>query len=258
MLEVDPGIEFPERWSLVLAPSRLLTGREHAVERRIELAGGEREFEVAPLPLAGYDVHAEAPGARGLVQPVLLDRASPEAYVVLRLAHTVFLQGDVFDADGAPAEGVPVHVTSKAGAGAQATTTDALGRYRFEDLSLGAWELVLGHPDRPILGPRSLRTAAPGLTFPPLTMPRLGSAEIHVLDGEDRPLPGASVVGAGTRGGDVDGTTDDEGLLVVRHLPEGRYRVRAIHPDGSASGDDRTAFHVRPGESVRVVLRVAP
>ncbi|HEX6884725.1 MAG TPA: carboxypeptidase regulatory-like domain-containing protein [Planctomycetota bacterium] len=258
-VEVAGEEPFPASWTLVARPARYLPGRETAVERRLELAGGQREFVLAELPLGGYELAAEAPGFNGPPLPVLLEKRSASPYVVLHLVPAGLLEGRVLDADGVPAEGVALTLFAQQGGEAREAVTDAAGIFRFAKLPDGAYDLLIGR-EGAVLVPerRPLRFAAPRLTFPDIELPPLGTLEVRVVDSLERPMEGVEVRGSGSEGGLVEGRTDHDGRLVARHLPAGRYRLRLSHPALDEAYATRVAVDVVAGQVAEAPVLLGP
>ncbi|MEW6073197.1 MAG: carboxypeptidase-like regulatory domain-containing protein [Planctomycetota bacterium] len=252
-VEAAGDLPFPPAWTLVLEPSRFLVGRERAERREIAFGGEVRDFEVAGLPLAGYDVRAVAPGRNGHPVPVLLERRSPEAYVNLSLAPAGFLAGVVLDANAAAVDGLAVTLEALPGGPSLVATTDATGSFRFEDVLDGSYKLHYGDPRSPVREAQVLQLRAPGMVLPPATVPELAGVWILVLDLAGAFVEGATVRGTGSAGGLLEGTTGARGLLLVRHLPPGRYRIRVEHP---ALGSVRDTLDLEAGAVKEVTVRM--
>ena len=253
-VEVLGGLPAPQEWTLELRPSTTLFGREHAEARSLTFTGDQRDFAVEDLPLGGYDVRARAAGRNGRTLPVLLTRTNDDPYVVLEIAPAGAVEGSVLSADGGPAEGLSVWLASAENGARRETHTDALGSFRFAEVRDGAYRLLLGDPDAPLVEPKLLRSAAPGMRLPPVNLPPLATLDVFVLDEDGLYLPDARVVGS-SRGGALDGRTDRDGRLHVPHLPPGRVRLRAEHPLDSLRSTPRQARELVGGETVRIDLR---
>lgn len=248
-VEVSGEDPFPRAWRLELRPSKTLARRETAETRTLEFSAGEQDFEVRELALGGYDVAAVAEGFNGLVLPVPLEPGSEHPFVNLRLVPAGILKGRVLEPGGEPAEGIPVTLFSVAGSEVYEATSDVLGRYRFESLPDGAYELLFGKASAPLIPERRpVRFAAPSLTFPDTELPPLGTIALRVVDSLERPLEGIVVRGSGTNGGVVEGRTDFDGRLLVKHLPPGHFRLRLSRPGEPESRDVRRAVDVVAGQ----------
>lgn len=249
----------PREWRLVLRPSTLLPRREHAVGRTLALTGGTADFELRDLPLGGYDVFGEAEGFNGQILGVLLEPGNEHPYVNLRLVPAGMLEGRIFDAQGAPAEGIAVTLFPVDGGPEREAASDANGLYRFEKLIDGAYELMLGKATAPLVTERhAVRFVAPHLTFPDLTLPRLGEIQVRVVDSFEIPLQGVVVRGSGTNGGIIEGVTDFDGRLNTKHLPAGHYRIRLQHPAFEEKYVKRIAVDVVAGQVTKAPVRLGP
>lgn len=250
---------FPAQWQLVLRPSATLPGREHAVTRTLEFADGRQDFEVRDVPLGGYDVSGRAARFNGQVLPVLLEPGNEHPFVNLLLVPAGTLEGRVLDARGEPAEGVAVTLFGTPESIAGEATTDTAGVFRFAELPDGAYELLVGKPTAPLLPERRpVRFMAPHLTFPDIELPLLGEIHVRVVDSLARPLEGVEVRGSGTMGGLVEGRTDFDGRLVVKHLPAGHFRLRLEHPALGEQYARRIAVDVEAGKIAQAPVRLGP
>lgn len=258
-VEVSGEEPFPKVWRLVLRASTTLPAREQAVARTLEFADGRTDFEVPGVPLGGYDVCAEAPGFNGQVLPVLLEPGNEHPFVNLHLVPAGSLEGRILDARGDPAEGVPVTLFAVSDNAAIEARTDAAGIFRFEKLADGAYELLVGKATAPLVPERRpVRFRAPHLTFPDIELPALGEIHVRVVDSLARPLEGVEVLGSGTNGGLVEGRTDFDGRLVVRHLPAGHFRLRLQHPSFAPEYMRRVAVDVQAGQVSEAPVRLGP
>ncbi len=228
-VEVQGDAAFPERWRLVLSPSTSLVGRELAEERVIEFSGVQ-DFVARDLPLGGYDVKAESDGMNGLAQPILLDRRNWSPFVNLRLVPAGFVEGNVVDAEGIPAEGVSLMLVPLPDGEPRTALTDSLGNYRFTQVNDGSYLLFLGSRDHPLVrDPQRIAFRAPALSVPRLELPLLGALELTVVDEAEERLAGVRIEASSPSGGSFEGETDASGRLAVRHLPAGRYRIKLEH-----------------------------
>ena len=257
-VEILGDLPPPAAWTLVLRPSLTLFGREHAESREIHFAGSERDFLVEDLPLGGYDVQARAPGRNGRALPVMLTRQSPSPFLVLEITPASYLEGDVLDPDSLPVEGLELFLESSDTRERVRTLTTAAGSYRFDDVRDGAYRLIVGPVANPLVPPRALRLASPGMRFPAIEVPKLGALDVFVFDENGSYLPDAKVTGSGTKGSLLDGTTNVDGHIPFRNLAPGRFRLRAEHPQQPERSSRRIAIEVLAGESVRVELRFEP
>lgn len=253
---VPRGVPFPARWSVEVGPSRSLVGRERAETRRLELTSDEREFAFEDLPLGGYDVRARAEGMNSLPLAVLLQRGSPDPYVSLELTPAGTLSGFVVDAELAPLEGLAVtlRATGPGGGAERVTRTDPAGRYVFERVLDGPYQLLVGHPANPVAPTKNIVFRAPSLHVPRIEVPTLGRVQVLVFDGNFQPVEGARVRGSGKNGGYVDDHTNERGEAWAHLLPAGRYRLYADF-DGRT---ERTTFELSEGEFRQVEIRFEP
>jgi len=257
-VEIYGDLPAPEQWSLLLRPSHVLFGAEHAEERELTFRGDQLDFEVGDLPLGGYDVQALAAGRNGLVLPVLLTRKNPSPFVVIGISPASHLEGYVVDGQDLPVEGIELTLETPDASERLSAATDAAGYYRFEGVRDGAYRLLVGSPLHPFLPTESLRIATPGMRFPTIELPPLGTLSVFVLDEDGLYLPNARVRGTGTGGGVLDGVTDADGHVVFPNLVPGRFRLRAEHPTIADRTSRRAAEEVNGGETVRVELRFLP
>jgi len=253
-VEVSGDGPFPTVWTLVLRPSNTLYGRELATERVVEFDGAEQDFTVRDLPLAGYDVLARAAGMNGLALPVLIDKHNPSPFVNLRISPAGFLEGLVRDADGIGADGFPLALLHLPGGGAVEIVTDELGRFRFDGVLDGSYQLILGEVSSPIVTDRQqLRFQAPSMILPDIELPPLGRLILKLVDEQRRLLPDATIKGSGNQGGLIEGATDAYGLFEARYLPAGRYRIR-LELEGYVSR--RVTLEIQEGEAQEMTLQM--
>lgn len=224
-LEWAPGMT-PLPWTLRLAPSRTFAGEQTGLEFELPLPAEQAEFELSGLPLAGYDVWAEAPAASASPQPVLLVRGSEQVYVVLAIAPAGALTGSLLDPDGLGIEGLLLTLVPEGTAPRRETRSDAAGRFAFAGLPDGDYRLLAGPSEAP-LAEKRLSFRAPGLQLEPLRLPRLLALEILVQDAAGRPVEGARVRGFSTGGGLIDVTSDSLGRARAHLLAPGRVSLRS-------------------------------
>jgi len=258
-VETASEAPFPMKWDLVLRPSLTLPGRESAVTRVLSFEDGRREFEVPELPLGGYDVAVRTEGYNGRVLPVLLEPGSENPFVNLLIVPTGWLDGTIVDADGLPAEGIPITLFSVPEAEERSALTGPDGVYRFEALPDGPYELLVGRPTSPILPERrSLVFRAPQTSQEAIELPRLATLSVRVVDSLERPMEGVRVRGSGTQGGVVDGVTDSDGRLVQKYLPAGHWRLRLEHPTLGKDYERRFAVELIVGQVTEAPVLLGP
>ena len=225
-----PGVPFPERWVLELAPARALIGGELAEARVIELDGSVRETVVSDLPLAGYEVRASAP--LFAAEPVLLLLSQPSRTSLaaeLRLEAAGFITGLVLTPEGAPVEGFELWLESSPAGPRAAASTNALGAYRFDGVLNGEYRLHVGAPEAPLREPFEIAFQAPTLTMRPIEVPALCELEVVVFDAAGLVVGDALLQGWCPTGGRVEGRTDVMGRFAERLLPAGSYTLIATH-----------------------------
>lgn len=261
-VETPPGVAFPDRWTLVIEPSLFGKGREHAGRRVRELDGAQRTFEERDLPLGGYRVSVEAEGMNARPQEVLLFRVAdrPElagkahAHLVLSLAPAGHLDGSVRDERGVPLSGVDVSLRPigepKGGSAELRTESDYVGHWRIESVRDGRYELVFGHPDRPLIPPEEVVFVGPSQRIPERVLPPLVDLVIRVVDEAGGPLPAATIRGFVRPRGAIEETTDAFGLARVRNAIAGEYNVRVLHASGRQG---KSVFRVEPDPPLREV-----
>jgi len=257
-IQTGLDIPFPEVWTLVIEPSKMLIGSDKAVSQRVEITGGEDEFEVTGLPLAGYSLRGEADGLNGSTVNVLLERTSSSAYVALELSPAGFITGNLVDFEDAALEGIEVWLLRTSGTGlgasqtgARKTMTGADGTWRFTDVLDGPYALTFGSLEAPLIPPSALTFRAPSLTWPAPDLPPLAMLTVTVLDDAGNPVGGARVRGSGTMGGAIDVKTTSNGQAILRHLQPGRYR---LHADHDAYGEGFVQRRFEGGEKDQVTL----
>jgi len=243
------GGDPPERWRLVLEPSRLLAGREHAEARVVEAEGAS--FRVDDLPFGGYDLRPEATGWNGAVFPVMLEAGNASPFVQLVIGRAGEIEGRLVDREGRPVEGVGVVLERRPEGPRRETASDALGLFRFEDLTDGTYGLSVGSTDFPLVPPRTLSFRPPGMHLSPIELPELQSLLVRVEDDAGRPIVGAVVHVRGPGMHAMDGTTDHLGLLLVRNLRPGPCLLEAL-----ADGRTSQEIEVDPESRDEVVLVV--
>lgn len=254
-VEVPQGVTLPERWTLVLEPSRFVAGAEHAEERRVEVTGS-KTFELEGLPLAGYDVYPTAEGFTSRRAPVLLHPGREQVYVVLQMERAALVDGRVLDADGSVVAGLAITLETPDTRRRTTVRTDHAGFFRFDAVADGDYRLLVGPPDAPVLAPRTVAVRPPSLAVPTIEVPVLETLRLTVTDAIGTPLAGVRVRGSGDGGGYVDDVSDSRGELLAPLLPPGRYRLRAAH-DGVGRGFVTVDLVAGRGEQ-RAVLELAP
>jgi len=275
-VQVAPGLDFPAEWTLHIEPSPLAEGHAHAVDRTRVIATGERSVEELDLPMAAYRVYATAAGLASLPQDVVLHGL--EGYPHLRgvdfvrvsttLQPAAEVVGSVVDSRGLAANELQITLREVGGSRRLRTHTQVNGTYSIADVSPGAWALLVGDPDRPFLLPGRVDVFAGRTEVPQLTLPPLVHVEVRAIDRFERPVPGTEVSGhrREASGGGLRGVTGPDGLLLVRYVKPGRWRLDGahgeLHLEGrgdvevSLEGDGRTG--AGPDGVQRIDLYIAP
>jgi hypothetical protein len=254
-VQTEGGQELPDTWHVIVEPSPFYQGAGAGVRRTVERTGAERDFAFRDLPLAGYAVHAEAPGFNSLAVHVLLTAGSEAQLVNLVLSPAGFIDGYAFDPGGHPVEGLLVTLEAEADRSRRGVTTQMGGVYLFPDVLDGNYTITFGDPETPLVPARKIAFKAPSMRFPDVEVPLTGELLLSTFDREGRPLPAVDVRGFGSEGGKLSTITDDAGKCTVQLLPPGRYRLFASTEDGRES---RTHVDVRAGRRTEVELRLNP
>lgn len=229
------GEGVPADWTLVLSPNKAIRTPTPRRELRFQFEEGEERFEVEDVPLGAYDVWVEAPGANRRTTPVLLVKGSSSPFVSLELHARGYLEGVVLDEANQAVGELTVTLVSIAKRGDRSTQTDGAGRYLFDDLLDGEYQIYFGARNNPLIGPEDLSFQAPSLHYPVRRVPELGSVLVRVVDVNRSPIVGAQVDGFAPRGGIMSGESDSEGLCEVSNLVPGRYRL-SIRGNGDSAG----------------------
>lgn len=209
------------------------------------------------LPLR---VVVEAPGFPRKV--VAVDRAGELVSVTLEVG--VIVEGAVTAVRGRQAvAGALVTLVSEGTR--RVARTDAEGRYRFADVTLGAVELSVAHPDF-AKAETSAVVAATGradraFEIPTVDLSEPGGVEGEVVDQDGKPVAGARVsLGSAPAflpaGALPPGTaqTDADGHFTLNGLAEGKQTLAAV---SALSGRGKASVEVRAGrvtDRVRIVL----
>jgi len=252
-LTAGEGIVFPQAWTLVLEPHPFLVGRERAVTKRVDHAGGEREFDSGAVPLGGYRVRAEAAGLNSTEQAVLLERGSSDVFVTLALRPAGLIDGRVLAADGSPAEGLAVTLEPADTQVRRHASVAANGMFVFREVTDGAYRLWLGPPESPLFPPADIVFQAPSMRLSDRTLPPTGAIDVVTVDARRQPVAGAEITGSGSPRGALRATSDFSGRALVRWLPPGTYQLEAVTADGRSA---RGTVEVTAGETSALELRL--
>jgi hypothetical protein len=250
-----PGVVLPKEWSLVIEPHPWMSGAEHAVKKRIDFVEGERTFDVGDLPLGAYRVRAQTAKLNSTDQAVLLVKSSSNQFLTLMLQPAGTVDGRVFAADRAPADGLEIALESKATQVRARTTVGPDASFAFHDVLDGEYVLFIGPPEAPLVPPVDIAFKAPTLRIADHTLPPTGSMEITTFDERGKPMPDVEITGSGAPKGSLRVATDPEGKAVARWLMPAAYRLDAVAPDGRRV---KSTVAVTAGEPGIVTLRFVP
>jgi hypothetical protein len=234
-LVVDPGVTFPDNWTVSVGPSQVVHGAGPVLGKKVSYTGETSEFVIPDLLLGGYEVRVEAPGMNSKPRGVLLTAVSAHPYLIVTVSPTGFIDGFVFGGDSLPAEGVRVTLERLEPKSRRETKTHPDGMYRFDDVRDGEYRLIFGPPENPLVPARELSFEAPSMRFPNVELAKTTEILIYTIDRYRNPLAGVTVTGFGDKGGRIELVTDAEGKGRASNLPPGRYRVRAFTDDGRHS-----------------------
>ncbi|GMU04090.1 carboxypeptidase-like regulatory domain-containing protein [Corallococcus caeni] len=214
-----------EQSKLVPIPGALVTAVHEAGARYFDaLTDARGRFRVGPLPPGRYLTVASAKGwgTRASREEVWLDA---DVDVTLELQPRLRLEGMVLTPDGRPASGMTVHRVSQEDPDDTRTTrSDARGRFAFDEVPLGAYQLWARSEDETTFGE--------ALTVPPnavaIRMQPLLFMEGTVRDEQGNPLKGVSLSLDGQDQGDRPSpvaVTDEAGHYRVGPLLKSGTRV---------------------------------
>jgi hypothetical protein len=229
------GKGIPQHWTLVLSPNTAIRTPTPRRELRFEFHASEERFHAKDVPLGAYDVWIDAAGANRRTSPTLLVKGSESPFVSLELNARGYLEGVVLDETGEAVGDLSVTLLSVSKQGDRMTRTDGAGRYLFDDLVDGEYQLLIGARNNPLVGPEDLAFQAPSLHYPLRRVPKLGSVMVRVVDVNRRPIVGARVDGFAPDGGILSGDSDSGGYCEVKNLVPGRYRL-SVRGQGDAVG----------------------
>ena len=246
------GKGVPERWTLVMRPNTAIRTPTPRKELRADFKEAQERFTVPDVPLGAYDVWVEAEGVNRRSTPVLLVRGSDSPFISLELHARGYLEGVVLDEPGAPVGGLQVTIISTHGWD-RSTRTDGAGRYLFDELIDGEYQLLIGAQQNPLIGPEELSFSAPSLHYPVRRVPELGSARVRAVDRSGLSVSGVRVDGFAPDGGILGGTSDGDGYCLVNNLVPGRYRL-SLQESGGAVGQG--VCFVSAGEQVEIEVTI--
>jgi hypothetical protein len=247
------GRGIPKDWTLVLSPNTAIRTPTARAELRIDFHAAEETFHIPEVPLGAYDVWIDAPATNRHATPVLLVRGSESPFISLQLFARGYLQGQVLDKNGLAVADLQVTLAAVSTQGDRTTRTDGAGRYLFDDLIDGDYQLLIGARHNPLIGPEDLSFQAPSLHYPLRLVPELGSVLVRAIDSRGSPIPGAKVDGFAPDGGLLAGQANSEGECTVTNLVPGRYRL-SVRGTGDAVG--RGICFIQPGEQAEIEVIV--
>lgn len=240
-LSMPAGLPAPQGWIVSVEPSRTLAGREHAIQRRLELPGSATEFEFDDLPLGGYDVRVRTEGYVSLAQAVSLERGSEHPYVQVSLAPLGTVRGVLVDEEGRLLEDREIHLKLRRTGEIISTRTSADGSWFFDAVEPGAWSLAIDSFETPAIPAIDFdNSGARSSNLGEQRVPVTGTIVLQVTDEFQVGLPGIRVVGYSMQGGSFELYTDDEGKLTVPALRLGEWKLMAVD-----ERDERTRASVR-------------
>jgi hypothetical protein len=251
-LALPSGEAPPQSWTLTIVPSRTLAGREHAVERQLELPGSATEFEFKDLPLGGYDLRARTADHASLAQSVSLERGSEHPYVQVALAPLGTVRGTLVDEEGRQLADREIHLRLRRSGEVVSTRTNADGTWFFEAIEPGAWTLLIDSTESPTIPPIDFdNTGARSSNLGEQRVPVTGNLALQVTDEFQVGLPDVRVVGYSMHGGSFEGVTDADGKLDVPSLQFGEWKVMAVD---EREQRDRITIQIESADPLRVYL----
>jgi len=248
------GKGIPLNWTLVLSPNVAIRTPTPRRELRFDFHAGEERFHVKEVPLGAYDVWIDSTGVNRRTTPMLLVKGSESPFVSLELNARGYLEGVVLDEAGETVADLSVTLLSVSKQGDRTTRTDGAGRYLFDDLVDGEYQLLIGARNNPLVGPEDLAFQAPSLHYPLRRVPELGSLMVRVVDIDRRPIVGARVDGFAPDGGVLGGDSDSGGYCEVKNLVPGRYRL-SVRGRGDAVGRAVCIVNSGTQAEIEVIVR---
>jgi protocatechuate 3,4-dioxygenase beta subunit len=234
---------------------------------RIWLVSGSRQTGVVS-PDGSYRIEHVAPGeqrvtaslpggARQAEGRVTLDPGAPEARLDLEFGGGLTLSGRVLR-NGEPAVGLNVMV-SGGGAGGRFGDTDHQGRFRFEGLDAGPYELeVFGfrsgsrhHEQVDLTADRDLlidlrSVAVTGRVVDSADQSPIPNAQVTLLAAEAEPQGPFQA---------IETTSDTRGVFRLRDVGEGGWKLRAVLPGYAPAEVDVQVAEGTPVDGVEIALQ---
>ncbi len=209
-------------------------------------SGGDGVADLRELPRGSVQLLVEARGHARLSKRVLLERDDQALEVELGPEHQ--LEVRVSDDQGAPLARATVLVTSRDPLPFGALT-DEHGRIGLGRLPEGPWTVKVSAP-----GYESIEQSSTGGTVD-VSLRRLGSLRVEVLDPAGKPAAGAVVAIAGSSLWPARRTeTDASGVAKIAGLLAGAYDVQATR--GSQVSDPVIGFELERGANQSLTVRL--
>lgn len=237
-----------------------LSGLEFAELATVQISLGGSRQSGQVTPDGGYRIdHVEpgehrvtaslAGGSRQAEGQVTLEPGAPEARLDLEFSGGITLTGRVLR-NGAAASGLNV-MLSGAGLSGRHGDTDHQGRFRFEGLDSGSYELqVYGFNS----GARHRETVDLSADRDVLVELQTVAVSGRVVDAADQaPIPNAQVILMAAQPDDTapwqnsETTTDSRGVFRLRDVAEGSWKVRAVQ---AGYGPEEVDIQVDSGRAV--------
>ena len=211
---------------------------------------GDGTVRLAGLPRGEAWILADATGkARASSSLVLMPG---EREVPLTFAAEHFFDVEVHSADGQPVAGAEIEVATgePLAIGARA---DRLGRAHVGRLPKGTWVVRVHAPGYDEVVDRSVHDGGSVA----ITLHRLGSIVVTVLNGEGVPVPDANVQIAGTALWPArQGKTGEHGKVKLAGLFAGTYALRAVH--GADVSETEIGLTLTAGQDLELSLLLLP
>lgn len=201
-------------------------------------------FVVPAVAPGAFRVRAAHPSfLPGWSAALASDGATPVTGIAIELAAGAAVAGRVTTSDGVPAANATVRVgtvDAVAAGGARTATCDGAGRFHIAGLPRTAVDVVASTPHASS-EPVRVDLTARGAPATDLVIPLAYDLAIAgtVVDPDERPIPGATVVCVGEPDGAIGTrpvapeTTDAAGWFACRGLPPGSYELTAMKPGGN-------------------------
>ncbi|MEL6427997.1 MAG: carboxypeptidase-like regulatory domain-containing protein [Planctomycetota bacterium] len=263
---VDGSI--PPAWTVHFEPSKLTRDGSHAVARTVRAEAGAADFYERDLPMGAYRVWAVAEGYRSNVSEIVLFRIAGDdlgrgldhVHVDLKLRRMADVSGSVVDADAGVADGLDVHLVPMGRGERRTLTTDSVGRFRFETVPAGRWELRVGHPTHPVVEAVPVDVKEDSIELDAVQLPVLARLDLFVVDEFARPYPNVEVKGylKGRTASALRGRTGPQGHFEVRYVVPGRWRIETEVPDEPGDVGGRYDYDIeatRDLQRIEMVIR---